>query len=193
MLESLDERIAPAVYTPADTSDASSAGQVIQQAESDGNAVDTISLDVGTSSFNLSDNAAGPLLLKNASTLPHKTLNIVGNLAGHGTIITGNNTTWENRFFNIVGSDLTVNISNLTIQGGYTNDSGPVGGPNGARRRDDHHECASQPHECDDHPDSGVCIRRTSWTDGVNPGDPGGNGSPGNRRSAARSISRAVV
>ncbi len=154
---------------------------MIQQAESDGNAVDTISLDVGTSSFNLSDNAAGPLLLKNASTLPHKTLNIVGNLAGQGTIITGNNTTWENRFFNIVGSDLTVNISNLTMKGGYADDSGPLGGPNslgGALLIMNAQVTLTN-----------VTITQTQaygstgqdGTDGVNPGDPGGNGSPGNQ------------
>jgi len=99
----------------------------ISAADSNSYAYNTILLE--SSTYLLSDAAAGELLINNSSSLPGKTLTIAGQ--GAANSIVGSGYEWTDRIFEITGSNLSsvsVVFQNLTIEGGNAENSGAVGG-----------------------------------------------------------------
>jgi len=91
-------------------------------------AVNTIVLADAT--YLLTDATAGQLVIQNTSSLPSKTLTIVGQ-GESSSIIEPGITTWNDRIFEVVGTsgvNLTVVFQNLSIEGGNATTGGILGG-----------------------------------------------------------------
>jgi hypothetical protein len=102
------------VFNPTPDADAASLRYAIAQADSNGDASNTITLAAGE--YQLSDAANGHLLIQNTSLLPGKTLLIEGQGQGMTTIDSPGRSTWQDRIFEVDGG--TVTFQNLTIQNG---------------------------------------------------------------------------
>ena len=131
-LEYLECRLAPAVFNPAPSA-ADGAGDSlrddINQADSNGDAANTINLAAGT--YSLTDSKDGNLLIENSATsVPSKTFTIVGQ--GPGKSIIQGGSSFANRIFQIVGATLAGNsgfsvnvvLMNLTVTGGRAHGEG---------------------------------------------------------------------
>ena len=92
----------------------------IETADSNGDASNTIILEAAT--YVLTDTTAGQIVIQNGSSLPGKTLTIVGQGDGAGgTIIQPGTSAWQDRIFEVVGttgSDISVVFQDLAIEGG---------------------------------------------------------------------------
>ncbi len=113
-------------YYPVATD--SSLRAAIAAADSNAFASNTIVLSVGT--YGLTNPADGEIVIKNTSSLPTKTLTIVG--AGEAsTIIQPSVYPWLDRVFEVVsssGTSLSVTFQELTISGGNATGGGILGG-----------------------------------------------------------------
>ena len=102
----------------------------IATADSNGDASNTIVLEAAT--YVLTDTTAGQIVIQNSSSLPSKTLTIVGQGDGaNGTIIQPGTSAWQDRIFEVVGttgSDISVVFQDLAIEGGNATDGGILGG-----------------------------------------------------------------
>ncbi len=106
----------------------SSLRAAISAADSNGFANNTIVLSAGT--YGLTNATAGELVIQNASSLPAKTLTIVG--AGEAsTTIEPEFYPWQDRLFGIIsasGASLSVAFQDLTMKGGNATGGGILGG-----------------------------------------------------------------
>ncbi len=106
----------------------SSLRAAIAAADSNGFASNTIVLSSGK--YVLTDPTAGQVVIQNTSSLPSKTLTIVG--AGEtSTVIQPDFYPWQDRIFEIVGTaaaGLTVVFQDLSIEGGNATGGGILGG-----------------------------------------------------------------
>ena len=99
----------------------------INEADSNSYFYNTIVLSAAT--YELSDSAAGELLINNSSNLPGKTLTITGK--GPAGSIIASDFNWHDRIFEIAGSSskaVNVIFQNLAIEGGNAHNGGDSGG-----------------------------------------------------------------
>jgi hypothetical protein len=100
----------------------------VTAAESDADAYNTIVL--GDASYILSDLSAGNIVIQNSSSLPSKTLTIVGDGSTNSFIKPGTRS-WNDRLFEILGTNAAatnVVFQDLTIEGGRARNGGVFGG-----------------------------------------------------------------
>jgi hypothetical protein len=100
----------------------------INQADSNGFANNVLVLT--TSTYVLTDLTSGAFQIQNTSSLPSKTLTIIGQGQAN-TIIAPRLSTWQDRIFEIVGTSgagVSVVFENLSIAGGNARDGGVLGG-----------------------------------------------------------------
>ena len=98
------------------------------EAMSNGDASNTIVLATGT--YILDDKTAGQIVIQDSSTLPAKTLTIVGQ-GETNSIIKPGNSSWTDRIFEVIGTsqaNVTVVFEDLAIEGGYATGGGTLGG-----------------------------------------------------------------
>lgn len=136
-LEVLEDRLAPAIFNLVPEAADGLTGSLrwaISQANSNGDASNTINLAAGT--YSLTDTTAGNLLIANANgNVPIKTLTI----AGQGQVIIEPDAPgWNDRIFQIEGPftildpgitdayGMVVNLEGLTIQDGKVSSSGGI-------------------------------------------------------------------
>ena len=101
----------------------------IDQADSNSYAFNTIELSAA--SYLLSNTTAGELLIDNSSSLPGKTLTIIGQ--GSTSTVIGSVFNWQSRIFEIdsgAGKSLNVLFQDLAIEGGNAQNGGILGGVN---------------------------------------------------------------
>lgn len=122
----LEPRLAPAVFSPIPGTADGAGGSLrddIDQADSNGDAANTINLAAGT--YSLTNSTDGNLLIQNsASGVPSKTYTIVGQGAGKSIIQGGAD--FDNRILQIVGTQLSgaggysvnVLLMDLSVTGG---------------------------------------------------------------------------
>ena len=100
----------------------------INTAESNGDASNTIVLSTAT--YVLTDTTLGQIVIQNTSSLPNKTLTIVGQ-GETSTIIEPGLALWSDRVFEVVGTsqaNVTVVFQGLSIEGGNATGGGILGG-----------------------------------------------------------------
>jgi hypothetical protein len=100
----------------------------VNTADTNGDAGNTINLGAGT--FDLTNTSSGNLVVQNqnATNVPQKTLTIDGAGEGSTLIQPASGVNWQDRIFEIVGSNVVVIFKNLSIDGGDAIGGGVLGG-----------------------------------------------------------------
>jgi hypothetical protein len=130
-LESLEDRLAPAVFTPLPSTPdgaALSLRDAVLQANANNDAANMIILAAGT--YTLSNAPLGNVVIQDtASGLAAKSLTITN--PGTGTAIITGSPNWQDRLFQIVSTSqgsITVTMQNVTLEGGNAQAGGELGG-----------------------------------------------------------------
>ena len=115
-------------FYPAPTD--ASLRDAIATADSNSDASNTIILEAGT--YVLTNTTLGQIVIQNSTSLPSKTLTIVGQGDGaNSTIIQPGTSAWQDRIFEVVGttgSNISVVFQDLAIAGGIATNGGILGG-----------------------------------------------------------------
>jgi hypothetical protein len=126
VVEALEKRCAPAIFNPPPDADAASLRDAIAQADSNSDASNTIMLAAGE--YPLSDPMNGHIVIQNTSSLPDKTLLIVGQGQDQTLIDSPGTNAWHDRIFEIAANAGSVSFQSLTIEKGTAVDGGMLGG-----------------------------------------------------------------